>query len=594
MLLSHDIGLELVKAQRDMQPFALEAGGFSQVGKDIEPCDIEALRPERLIEAPEQGQRVAVLQGERDGFVSFPCARDAGGHLKLASQRPGKLAGGRQLAPQHRIVRVRERVGCRVKLERHRSELQLGLDAGFRHGVESQPAVGTDEVVEEQKAALHGVNLGVSLRGTTGWTDRGACHRLRALIILPDQSTPATDTMPTTMAQDFSENVRRLSPSATIAVSSLAKELRAQGRDIINLSAGEPDFATPGFIRAAAVAAIGAGKTRYTPAAGLPELKSAIARDLGRSHGVETGADGVVVSAGAKQALFNALFVLTGPGDRVLIPVPYWTSYPEIVQLARAEPVPVRGSEENGYRVGPEELDAVWDPSVRAVILNSPSNPSGSMYRQEELEAIARWARDRGVWLISDEIYARLCYVADRAPGLLDLSPDLREQAVVINGASKAFAMTGWRIGYSYTAPDVAARMSALQSHTTSNAATPSQHAALAAFTATADQAKELKAMATEFRARRDLVVERLQQRLPDTGFVAPEGAFYLFFRVDRWFDADRPDSVALCKALIEEAGVALVPGSAFGDDRYVRLSFAASRQELEAAFERLEERLGG
>jgi aspartate aminotransferase len=392
----------------------------------------------------------------------------------------------------------------------------------------------------------------------------------------------------------FSPNVARLQPSATIAVSSLAKELRARGRDIINLSAGEPDFPTPGFIRAAAVAAIEAGRTRYTPAAGMPELRDAIARDLGRSHGVEPAADGVVVSAGAKQALFNALFVLTGPGDRVLIPVPYWTSYPEIVQLARAEPVAVQGLEENGYRVGPEQLDAAWDPSVRAVILNSPSNPSGSVYRLEELESIAHWARDRGVWLISDEIYARLCYVADRAPGLLDLSPELRERAVVINGASKAFAMTGWRIGYSYTAPDVAAGIAALQSHTTSNAATPSQYAALAAFTATPEQAQELQAMADEFRARRDLVVERLQRRLPDAGCVAPEGAFYLFFRVDDWFNDDRPDSVALCKALIEEAGVALVPGSAFGDDRYARLSFAASREELETAFERLAANLAG
>jgi aspartate aminotransferase len=263
------------------------------------------------------------------------------------------------------------------------------------------------------------------------------------------------------------------------------------------------------------------------------------------------------------------------------------------VQLARAEPVPVRGPEDRGYRVGPGELDAAWDPGVRAVILNSPSNPSGSVYRLEELEAIARWAAERGVWIISDEIYARLCYVAERAAGVLDLPAELRERAVVINGASKAFAMTGWRIGYSYTHPDIAARISALQSHTTSNAATPSQHAALAAFTATAEQDAELRAMAAEFRARRDLVVARLEERLPGTPYVAPEGAFYLFFRTDRWHDERRPDSVALCTALIEEAEVALVPGAAFGDDRYVRLSFAASRDELETAFERLGRVLG-
>ncbi|NIP82171.1 MAG: aminotransferase class I/II-fold pyridoxal phosphate-dependent enzyme, partial [Gemmatimonadetes bacterium] len=234
-----------------------------------------------------------------------------------------------------------------------------------------------------------------------------------------------------TSTDRFSENVQQLSPSATIAVSSLAKELKAEGRDIINLSAGEPDFPTPSFIARAGIAAIEAGKTRYTPAAGLPELRQAVADTLGAAHGPEVDPAGVVVSAGAKQALFNALFVLTGPGDRVLVPVPYWTSYPEIVQLARAEFVPVHGAEERGYRVGPDELDAAWDPRVRALILNSPSNPSGAVYRLEELEAIAGWAAERGVWIISDEIYARLCYVADRAPGVLDLPLSLRDRAVV-------------------------------------------------------------------------------------------------------------------------------------------------------------------
>jgi aspartate aminotransferase len=386
----------------------------------------------------------------------------------------------------------------------------------------------------------------------------------------------------------FSENVRQLRPSATLAVSALARTLKAQGRDIIDLSAGEPDFPTPSFIAEAGVAAIRAGHTRYTPAPGLPALRQAVADALGREYGTTTDAAGVVVSAGAKQALFNALFVLMGPGDRVMIPVPYWTSYPEIVQLARAEPLFVQGPEARGYRVGPEELEAAWDASVRALILNSPSNPSGSVYRRDELEAIARWASDRGVWLISDEIYARLCYLGERAPGLLDLAPELLERAVVINGASKAYAMTGWRIGYSYCEPAIAAEISALQSHMTSNASTPAQHAALAAFTATPEQETELAAMSREFQARRDLVVQRLAERLPGATCVAPEGAFYLFFRADRWYDDQRPDSIALCTALLEEAEVALVPGAAFGDDRYVRLSFAASRDQLEAAFDRL------
>jgi aspartate aminotransferase len=397
----------------------------------------------------------------------------------------------------------------------------------------------------------------------------------------------------TQMAGPFSDNVRQLHPSATLAVSAVARDLKAQGRPIIDLSAGEPDFDTPDFIAEAGIGAIRDGQTRYTPAPGLPALRRAIAESLGREHGIEAAPAGVVVTAGAKQALFNALFVLTGPGDRVMVPVPYWTSYPEIVQLARATPHFVQGPPERGYRVGPAELDAAWDDSVRALILNSPSNPSGAVYRRDELEAIARWARDRGVWLISDEIYARLCYLGQRAPGLLDLPPELLERAVVINGASKAFAMTGWRIGFSYSDPATASEMGALQSHITSNAATPSQYAALAAFRATPEQESRLEAMAAEFAARRDLVVRRLQEWLPDARFVTPEGAFYLFFRAERWYDDRRPDSIALCKWLIEEAEVALVPGAAFGDDRYVRLSFAASRQDLEQAFDRLARALG-
>ncbi|MFO7893720.1 MAG: pyridoxal phosphate-dependent aminotransferase [Longimicrobiales bacterium] len=400
--------------------------------------------------------------------------------------------------------------------------------------------------------------------------------------------------MSTDTARTFSDNVEGIQPSATIAVSSLAQELKAQGRDIINLGAGQPDFPTPRFIAEAGIAAIEAGHTQYTPVPGLPALREAIAAALAEAHGAETTASGVVVSAGAKQALFNATFALTGPGGRVLVPVPYWTSYPEIVQLARAEMVPVHGPVERGYRVGPDELEAAWDPAVRALILNTPSNPSGSVYRLEELEAIARWATDRGVWIISDEIYARLCYVGDRAPGVLEVPAELRRRVAVVNGASKAYAMTGWRIGYSYTSPEVAAKIAALQSHITSNAATPSQYAALAAFTATPEQEDELRAMARAFEGRRALVVELLEEHLPGTAYVAPEGAFYLFFRADAWYRSERPDSVALCKALIEEAGVALVPGSAFGDDRYVRLSFAASRDQLEAAFERLGRALAG
>ena len=400
--------------------------------------------------------------------------------------------------------------------------------------------------------------------------------------------------MPGTTTPDLlSENVSKLQPSATIAVSSKAKELKAKGRDIVDLSAGEPDFPTPGFIAEAGRSAIDAGRTRYTPSPGVAELRAAIAEALEQRHGRTIDPARVVVSAGAKQALFNVLFSLVGPGDKVLVPVPYWTSYPEMVTLARATTVAVQGAEQVGYRVGPEELERAWSPDVRALLINSPSNPSGAVYRPAELEAILAWAAERAVWVISDEIYGRLCYLDYPAPGILDFPESLLERAVLIDGASKAFAMTGWRIGWSVSDTRLASTLGALQSHTTSNAATPSQYAALAALTATPGQVAELDAMATEFRARRDLVIELLDRHLPDTDRVDPEGAFYLFFRADRWYDDDRPDSVALCTWLIEHAGVALVPGSAFGDDRYVRLSFAASRDELEEAFARLGRALG-
>ncbi|HUE77123.1 MAG TPA: pyridoxal phosphate-dependent aminotransferase [Longimicrobiales bacterium] len=392
----------------------------------------------------------------------------------------------------------------------------------------------------------------------------------------------------TAIISELSENVGKLQPSATIAVSSRARELRAQGRDIVNLSAGEPDFPTPSFIAEAGRAAIEAGRTRYTPAAGIPELRQAVSASLLERHGRDVDAAGVVVSAGAKQALFNTLFALAGPGDKVLVPVPYWTSYPEMVALARAEPVAVTGPEERGYRVGPEELERAAGPDVRALLLNSPSNPSGSVYRRDELGAILEWAAGRGVWVISDEIYGRLSYLDEPAPGVFDFPDPLLERVVLVDGASKAYAMTGWRIGWSVSSPGLAATLAALQSHTTSNAATPSQYAALAALTPSAEQAAELDAMVSTFRGRRDLVLDLLERHLPGTGHVVPEGAFYLFFRADQWYDDERPDSVALCTWLIEHAGVALVPGAAFGDDRYVRLSFAASRGELEDAFGRL------
>ncbi len=392
----------------------------------------------------------------------------------------------------------------------------------------------------------------------------------------------------------FSSNIEKLRPSATIAVSSLAQQLRAEGRDVIDLSAGEPDFDTPERIVEKAVEGIRAGATRYTPSPGLPALRKAIAQRISAQMGREADWAGVVVSCGAKHSLYNTCFSLFGPGDEVLIAGPYWTSYPEIITLARAKSVPVFGSEEAGFLLTPEDLDAAFTERTRGLILCSPCNPTGGVYSKAALKAVAEWARDRDIWLISDEIYRNI-YFGDEgvaAPGILDLPAESVGQFVVIDGVSKSYAMTGWRIGFSYSSTELAGKMSALQSHVTSNPSAPSQVAALAAFSDPEAANREIADMVAAFHRRRDLVVNRMRELLPDVPFITPDGAFYLFFRIDGFFE-DGVGSEAFCSHLLEETGVALVPGAAFGDDRFARMSFATSDEILEEAFRRLAGVLG-
>ena len=388
----------------------------------------------------------------------------------------------------------------------------------------------------------------------------------------------------------FSTNIERLQPSATMAVSTLAKRLRAEGRDVIDLSAGEPDFPTPEWIADAAVDGIRKGKTRYTPAAGTPELRNAIAGTLSVRAGRTLEPSGVVVSCGAKHGLFNVCFALFGPGDEVLIASPYWTSYPEIVTLARAEPVFVAGSEARDLRVTPDDLEAATTESTRGFIYSSPSNPTGSVYSLDELRSVAEWARDRGIWLIADEIYRPIYFGDDReeAAGLLDLPESSLGPFVLVDGASKAFAMTGWRIGFTWTEPEVAKEITALQSHITSNAATPSQMAALAAYGDPERANAAVAEMRKAFRRRRDLVTRLLSELLPELSYVTPQGAFYVFLRVDGVLRGEDTDATRFCSWLLSEAGVALVPGAAFGDDRFARLSYATSDDVLEDAIRRM------
>jgi aspartate aminotransferase len=387
-----------------------------------------------------------------------------------------------------------------------------------------------------------------------------------------------------------SQNIRDLQPSATLEIAAVCRRMRSAGQPVLDLSAGEPDFRTPEFASQAGMAAIAQGFTQYTPVPGTPELRAAIAGYLSRLSGRPVDAAGVVVSAGAKQALFNACFSLFGPGDDVLLPTPYWTSYPEILGLARARTVYVEGDPAASLKIDPHRLDAAATPTTRGLILNSPNNPTGAVYTHAELDAILRWAADRGIWVISDEIYGRLSYVADRAASVLDCDPSLLERVVLVDGVSKTFAMTGWRIGFSWCAKDVAAQFTSLQSHITSGASSPAQAAAAAAYQDELRVREAILAMVRVFRRRRQRAAAALREALPRAAFDMPDGAFYIFFRVDAYYEGGRHDSVSFCRDVLERTGVALVPGIAFGDDRYVRMSFAAPEAEVLEAIRRMGE----
>lgn len=385
-----------------------------------------------------------------------------------------------------------------------------------------------------------------------------------------------------------SPNISQMQPSATIAVSTLAKKLTREGRDIVDLSAGQPDFDTPKHISDGGIAGIQDGATRYTPTPGTLELRTAVAAFHTReaTHAIDPA--GIVVSNGAKQSIFNACFCLFGPGDEVLIGAPYWTSYPEIIGLARARPVPVAGPESADFKLTPEVLEAATTDRTRGLLFSTPSNPSGAVYSLDELQAIATWAQDRNIWLISDEIYQRIYYGDGIAPGLLQLPQADVGPCVVINGASKSFAMTGWRIGYSISSAELAAKMNGFQSHTTSNASAPSQRAALAAYELTDKTDQAVEGMVAAFRRRRDLAVRLFNELLPEVEYVQPDGAFYMYFKLDGTFGDDIDGSAAACTAMIEQEGVAIVPGVAFGDDRYARMSVAAADDVLEDGIRRV------
>jgi len=386
----------------------------------------------------------------------------------------------------------------------------------------------------------------------------------------------------------FSRNVAALTPSATLAVSAAAARLKAEGVNVVDLGAGEPDFPTPKVVAEAGIRATEQGKTKYAANEGILPLRAAIARRLSLlSGGRAVNADNIVVSNGAKQSVFNACFALFGLREKVLMPTPAWTSYPQIVHLSRATPVEVAGDPEWSLKVSVQNLENEWDDAVKGLIMNSPCNPTGAVYTLAEIRSIAEWAKRRGVWIIADEIYRRIHYGDGAAPSFLDLPDELLERVVLVDGASKAYAMTGWRIGFCLAPRELAKTMAAMQSHMTSGANTMAQWAAAEAFGNDAVEA-EVTAMTAQFRKRRDYLVARFRKELPGVEFVEPLGAFYLFFRVDDVFSAQVPSAAEFCRRLITDEALALVPGSAFGDDRWVRLSYAASDEALKEGTDRL------
>ncbi|MBU1175186.1 MAG: pyridoxal phosphate-dependent aminotransferase [Alphaproteobacteria bacterium] len=389
----------------------------------------------------------------------------------------------------------------------------------------------------------------------------------------------------------LSDALARIQPSPTVAISQRARELQAQGRDIVALSAGEPDFDTPLHVREAAIAAMQAGHTRYTNVDGIRELKQAVADKFRRDNGLDVTADDCFVASGGKQILFNALMATLNPGDEVVVPVPYWVSYPEIVRLCGAEPIFAPTNAAGGFKLSPEALAAALGPQTKWLILNSPSNPTGAAYSADELEALAEVLRRHGqVHILSDDIYEPLVYDGASFATLAAVAPDLAGRCLTLNGVSKSHAMTGWRIGYCTGPRPLLAAMLKLQSQSTTNACSIAQWAAVAALNGPQDF---LAGWRLVFAARRDKVVAALNAA-PGLFCLKPAGAFYVFFSCAGLIGktsagGTRLDSdSAAAMALIEEAGVALVPGSAFGSPGHLRLSYAASDAALDAALQRI------
>jgi len=383
--------------------------------------------------------------------------------------------------------------------------------------------------------------------------------------------------------------VAKIKPSETLAITAKANALRAEGRDVIGFGAGEPDFDTPVNIKGAAIRAIETGFTKYTPVGGTDELKDAVIAKLKRDNALEYKRPQVVVSCGAKHTLYNLAQALFEEGDEVIIPAPYWVSYPDIVVLAGGRPVIVNTSEADGFKMKPAELKAAITGRTRAVVINSPSNPTGAAYSPAELKELAAVLLDTAILVISDDIYEKIIYADFSFANIATVEPRIKDRTIVVNGVSKAYAMTGWRIGYAAGPEQIIAAVNKIQSQNTSNPASISQKAAVEALNG--DQAVVGK-MVSEFRKRRDVIVQMLND-IPDVKCLSPEGAFYVFPNVSgiygRSFKGKKiTNSAELIDYLLDEVNVAIVPGAAFGSDDHVRFSYATSLKNIEEGLKRV------
>lgn len=373
----------------------------------------------------------------------------------------------------------------------------------------------------------------------------------------------------------------KINPSSTLAITAKAKELKAQGRDLINLAAGEPDFDTPDFIKAKAIEAIQSGFTKYTPTTGTPELKKSICEKFKKDNALSYNPGQIVVSCGAKHSIFNTLFVLTGPGDEVLMPVPYWVSYPEMVNLCEATPCFIKTDFKNNFKMTVKDLQENITARTRVLILNSPSNPTGCVYSRKELEAIAELCVKKAIYVISDEIYEKLIFDGLRHISIASLGKEIYELTITVNGLSKSYSMTGWRIGYLGASREIVAALSKVQDHSTSNPTSISQKAGVAALNAPEGFSEGI---CQEFQKRRDYCISRLKN-IKKINFSLPQGAFYIFCDISK----TGIKSDVFAGRLLEEAYVSLVPGRGFGRDDFVRISFATGLEQLEKGFDRIE-----